>query len=129
MIAGDSIMVAGNNFKSRSLCGLWVATERSTVRGNTARTSATDERLGGLCAVGYTTLIKGNTILGLATGLILPSTADEFLIRNNYVRSDPSAVPGAIDIRAGINACTNRWKNNNFQTDSEGDGPDAGCIR
>lgn len=129
VIAGESLIVADNDFRSESLCGLAVSTERSTVRENTVKTSATDARLGGLCAAGYTTLIKGNTILGTATGLILPSTADGFLIRNNYIRSAPSIIPDAVDIRAGINACTNTWKNNYFKTDSEGDGPDAGCIR
>ena len=129
VIAGESLVIAGNDFRSESLCGFGLSTVRSTVRGNTAMTAASDQRLGGLCAQGYTTLIKGNTILGRATGLILPSTADGFLIRNNYIRSDPSVFPGAVDIRAGINACTNTWKNNQFQTDSEGDGPQAGCIR
>jgi hypothetical protein len=129
VIAGEALVIADNDFKSESLCGLYVATVQSTVKGNAVKTAATDARLGGLCATGYTTVIKRNTILGLATGLILPSTADGFLIRNNYIRSSPSVVPDALDIRAGINACTNTWKNNDFNTDSEGDGPDAGCIR
>lgn len=129
VIAGDEIVIANSDFKSDSLCGLFVATVGSAVRGNTATTAATDNRLGGLCASGYTTVIQGNEIFGPAAGLVLPSTADGFLIRNNYISSDPSAVPDALDIRAGINACTNTWKNNRFETDSEGDGPNAGCIQ
>ena len=129
VIAGEALVVADNEFRSEKLCGLAFPTERSTLRGNMLTTAATDTRLGGLCAAGYNALIKGNTILGVATGLILPSTADGFVIRNNYIRSDPAAAPDAVDIRAGINACTNTWKRNNFETDSEGDGPDSGCIQ
>lgn len=29
----------------------------------------------------------------------------------------------------GADACKNRWCNNRFTTDSEGDGPKQGCIR
>jgi len=129
VIAGSAVTVTKSDFSSQERCGLALPAERSTVRGNTLRTQSTDNRLGGLCAAGYTNLIKGNTILGVASGLVLPSTADGFVIRNNYISSEPSTVPDAIDIRAGINACTNTWKNNTFKTDSEGDGPNAGCIR
>ncbi|MEY4667793.1 MAG: hypothetical protein RL518_492 [Pseudomonadota bacterium] len=129
VIAGEALVIANNDFRSETLCGLGLPTERSTVRRNNLTTSSTDTRIGGLCAFGYTNLIKSNTIIGLATGLIFPSNANEFTIRNNYITSDPTAVGDAVDIRAGINACTNTWKNNKFVTDSEGDGPDAGCIR
>lgn len=132
VIAGEGLVVTGNDFRSEDFCGLFLSTEstdRSIFRGNTLVSSATDKRMGGLCAIGYSSLIKGNTILGVATGLNLPSTADAFIIRNNYISSNPTIAPDAVDIRAGISACTNTWKNNKFETDSEGDGPDAGCIQ
>jgi len=133
-IVGNSLTIARNEFSSgygsESRCGLFFRGERSTVRRNKLSTEGYQPEFGALCIMGTNNTIKDNTILGARTGLALRSSTTNNVIRNNYIRSNPDAdVPDAVDIRAGDNACTNSWKSNNFLTDSEGDGPDAGCIR
>ena len=139
-VRGEALLIANNDFKSgtgaEAACGLLFRGQKSIIRGNQLTTSATEEGrfltgviAGGLCVIGDDNLIKRNIIVGAGTGFVLDSAAAKNVIRNNSVTSDPTIVPDAIDIRGGDNACANTWKNNDFETDSEGDGPDAGCIR
>ncbi len=139
-IRGEALLIANNDFKSgtgaEAACGLLFRGERSILRGNQLTTSATEEGrflpgviAGGLCVIGDDNLIKRNIIVGAGTGLALDSAAASNVIRNNSVTSDTTIVSDALDIRGGDNACANTWKNNDFETDSEGDGSDAGCIR
>lgn len=132
-IRGEALLIAGNKFSSggagdMASCGLVFSGERSTIRGNKITTGASRE-IGALCVAGNGNLIKRNTITGYDTGLELDSSAAGNVIRNNTITSNPTAAPDAVDIRGGENACGNTWKNNKFETDSEGDGPDQGCIR
>ncbi len=133
-ILGDSLTIARNEFSSgygdESRCGLFFQGERGTVRRNKLSTQAYQPSFGALCILGKDNVIKDNTMIGAATGLILRSSTTGNVIRNNYIRSNAGPyVTDPVDIRAGDNACTNTWKSNDFVTDSEGDGPDKGCIR
>lgn len=48
----------------------------------------------------------------------------------NTIRSNTVENSGTVDmLDSNPNCGTNDWKNNSFSTDSEGDGPSAGCIR
>jgi nitrous oxidase accessory protein NosD len=133
-IVGQDLLITHNQLAGAqgegTICGLFFRGERSTIRRNKLSTGAFRPSGGALCLEGNNNLVKNNSMIGAATGLTLSSTAAANVIRNNYIRSNPGPnVPDAIDIRGGANACGNTWKNNNFKTDSEGDGPHRGCIR
>jgi hypothetical protein len=133
IIFGDTLVIANNNFESRAgSSGLRFSGDRSIIRGNKLTTSTPNT---GLCFQGTNNLIEHNTIAGTLLGLFAGCDAGPYrptegnIFRNNDITSDPTMYPQALDILAPEIACANTWKNNDFKTDSEGDGPDAGCIR
>ena len=91
------------------------------------------------------TTIKSNSINGCQTGI--DTEAARTIIKanriansvqagikvaslENTIRSNTVENSGTIDmLDFNPNCGTNNWKNNSFSTDSEGDGPRAGCIR
>ena len=95
------------------------ASSDTTVRSNTinACTTAIDTQA-------PRTIIKGNRVTNSSeVGIQVASL--ENTIRSNTVENS-----GTVDMLDFNPDCgTNNWKNNSFSTDSEGDGPSAGCIR
>ena len=133
-IFGDALLISNNNFNGgkvgpQTTCGLAYAGQRSMIRGNMLTTPSTNLFSAGLCVEGNNNSIKRNIMFGSRAGLGLIAASTGNVISNNKVSSDPTAVPGAVDIRGGDNACGNTWKNNKFKTDSEGDGHNEGCIQ
>lgn len=133
-IFGDDLIIFDNKLDgglvgAQTSCGLSLSGNRNVLWNNKLTCPSTNRLFGGLCVEGSDNLIKHNLISGTATGLDLAYTANNNLIRNNKITSNPGTVPDALDIRCGDNACSNTWRNNKFKTDSEGDGPAAGCIR
>jgi hypothetical protein len=133
-IYGDRLLIANNDFESRLTgIGLGFSGNRSILRGNKITGSAWYGT--GLCFQGSHNLISRNTIMGSFLGLFSSCDTGPYhptednTIRNNDITSDSAAFPQALDILARESACTSTWKNNRFETDDEGDGPDAGCIR
>lgn len=102
----------------------------STVTGNVFTGGGSDPAAG-LCLEGNGNRVKRNTILsGFGSGLTLTAGKSNF-ISENKIRSgqyDPPP-PTYVDIDGGPDACKNKWSNNDFTTDSEGDGPEQGCIQ
>ncbi len=83
----------------------------------------------GLCLQGDRNRIKNNTIYSSSgSGLTLLGGKDNFISRNT-ISAEQEDPPTIVDIKGGADACRNRWCNNEFSTDSEGDGPKQGCIR
>jgi parallel beta-helix repeat protein len=106
---------------SSSIPGILIlgASSDTTVRSNTinACTTAIDTQA-------PRTIIKGNRVTNSSeVGIQVASL--ENTIRSNTVENS-----GTVDmLDFNPNCGTNDWKNNSFSTDSEGDGPRAGCIR
>jgi parallel beta-helix repeat protein len=92
-------------------------------------------------------LIDGNLVTGNQTGIGLTNVTDSTVRGNtlldNYrygilVGTDSivnrlernNVTNSGIDLYDGnLPSCLNTWKNNSFNSDNEGDGPDAGCIQ
>ncbi len=83
----------------------------------------------GLCLQGDRNRVKHNSILsGDGSGLTLVQGKHNVFFHNTITAVQESP-PTIVDIDGGVDACKNRWCNNRFTTDSEGDGPRQGCIR
>lgn len=69
------------------------------------------------------TTVRGNKILNSADIGIFVLGAEN-TIRSNTVQNSAS-----FDMVDYASCGVNEWRQNSFQTDNEGDGPNAGCIR
>lgn len=70
------------------------------------------------------TVIKGNRVVNSIQAGIQVTSLENTIYSNTVENS------GTLDMTdSNLNCGTNDWKNNSFSTDSEGDGPSAGCIR
>lgn len=133
-IFGDDLLISDNKFSGdyvggQATCGLTYSGQRSVIRRNTLTTPGTKQFTAGLCIEGSDNVFRHNLIAGVSAGLRIGGASVRNVISHNDITSDPTVVPDAVDIKGGDDPCANIWKHNNFKTDSEGDGPDAGCIR
>lgn len=131
IIRGDSLTIADNDFRTagdNSLMALYFTGQRSVLRGNLFMSNSTRLKYPALFVVGEENVVRGNRISGVLAGFGLDSRSRRNVIRNNVVTVDDQQ-PESLAINGGASACANTWKNNDFTTDSEGDGPTAGCIR
>ncbi len=87
----------------------------------------------GLLLEGATTgaRIAGNTATGnVGAGIRVDEGATGNTLERNRARGNDPVDLADENVAAGDRpACANRWWRNAFRTDSEGDGPGAGCIR
>lgn len=83
----------------------------------------------GLCLEGDRNQIRGNVMTSSwVDGLTLVS-GERNVFSHNQVTAEKENPPEVVDINGGLTACKNTWRHNEFTTDSEGDGPTAGCIQ
>jgi hypothetical protein len=100
----------------------------STVAGNIF-TGGAGGPTSGLCLQGDRNRVKHNSISSrLGSGLTLIGGKHNTFFHNT-VTAEQENPPAIVDIDGGADACQNRWCNNRFSTDSEGDGSRQGCIR
>jgi parallel beta-helix repeat protein len=110
--------IVGNAFIDNRLDGISIDGVDALVLGNYATGGNT-----GFFVHLDNSIVRGNVIRNNRTGIEVPSGAGN-LIQGNLVTA--SAFLDMWDHNA---QCVNTWKGNTFNTDSEGDGPRAGCIR
>jgi parallel beta-helix repeat protein len=97
----------------------------SIIRDNTLRGAASE----GLCLNGNGNVIKRNVITSRRLAGLTLEDGQNNIITNNQITALNENPPEVVDVNGGPTACENTWRNNDFSTDSEGDGPNAGCIR
>lgn len=97
----------------------------SIVRGN----SLLGDYSSGLCLTGDNNIIKHNVISSYSSAGLTLEGGQGNTIANNQIVTKNEKPPEVVDVDGGPTACENTWRNNDFTTDSEGDGPNAGCIR
>jgi hypothetical protein len=68
--------------------------------------------------------LSNTTDQNASSGILVVSSADS----GNLFIGNASHNNGGFDM-SDFSSCANRWVANAFVTDSEGDGPRAGCIR
>lgn len=127
--------------------GVWVTRgKRNVIDRNEIRCKIGGELPGILLFGGSSdTTIKSNSINGCQTGI--DTEAARTVIKENRITDSVQAGikvtsldntiysntvenSGILDMTdSNPNCGTNDWRNNSFSTDSEGDGPSAGCIR
>ena len=91
------------------------------VQGNTV----TGNENGIFVHFGIAAKVVGNVATGNATGIRVGRGTPGSHIQGNLVLGN-----GNDDMAdENLPSCVNTWKGNTFETDSEGDGPGAGCIR
>ena len=95
-------LIQGNKVHDNLFGGISVCTGNNTIRANDVDNN-------------------GNVGIGIAGFCFGPGVRAGNLIQANNVSGS-----SGVDL-AG--SCDNTWKSNNFETDSEGDGPRSGCIR
>lgn len=100
----------------------------STVIGN-AFTGGSGAPSSGLCVQGDRNRIKRNSIVSSSGSGLTLIQGKHNAISHNTVIAEQENPPAIVDIDGGADACKNKWCNNRFTTDSEGDGPRHGCIR
>lgn len=83
----------------------------------------------GLCFQGDNNVIKRNLITSHELAGLTFLSGQGNIIANNEIATKSENPPDVVDIDGGPDACKNTWRNNDFTTDSEGNGPTAGCIR
>ncbi len=76
---------------------------------------------------GDANIVKCNVVVGEVSGIGLASESKRNSFRNNIVSINDRALSG-VGIDGGDSACSNTWKENEFITESEGDGANEGCI-
>jgi parallel beta-helix repeat protein len=124
VLNSEGSAVAGNRAAGNGAAGINIF---DTPRARIADNTATGNRWAGidLASDGVDgSVLRGNTATGNGgPGIrVAEGATGNTLERNRTRRNDP------VDLADG-NACANTWRDNDFRTDSEGDGPKAGCIR
>lgn len=103
-------VIRGNRIEGNEVSGLRLCTDGNTVQANQVLGNGGN----GIDIVGGFPCRFGPPFLGGA---------------DNLFKSNRAVGNLGVDL-SDINAeCVNTWKSNQFDTDSEGDGPKAGCIR
>lgn len=127
-IRGSKLTISNSSFSGgfiHECAGAVMYISDSIVRDNSLRGAVSE----GLCLRGDNNVIKRNVMTsGALAGLNLEGGKNN-IITNNQITALNENPPEVVDVNGGPNACENTWRNNDFTTDSEGDGPDAGCIR
>jgi hypothetical protein len=130
-IQGKNLVISNSTF-SGGFTGTCSPTllriSNSTVWSNTF-TGGAGGPSSGLCLEGDRNRVKYNSIVSRSgSGFTLINGKNNWISYNSMSagQMDP---PTIVDIDGGADACKNRWWNNSFVTDSEGDGPKRGCIR
>jgi hypothetical protein len=100
----------------------------STVTGNTFNGGVGDPSAG-LCLKGNRNRVKQNTIVSRSGSGLKLLAGKNNVIAENKITAEEENPPTYVDIDGGPDACKNKWSNNDFTTDSEGDGPEEGCIQ
>jgi hypothetical protein len=103
-------VIRGNRVEGNAFSGLRLCTDANTVQAN----QVLDNGGNGIDIVGGFPCRFGPPFLGGA---------------DNQVKSNRAVGNLGTDLTDVNAACVNSWKSNKFDTDSEGDGPKAGCIR
>lgn len=131
IISGESLTISDNDFRTagdNSLRALYFTGKKSVLRGNLFMSNSDQLQYPALFVSGEANAVRRNRISGMVAGFGLDSLSQRNVIRNNVVTVN-DRLPGSVAMNGGASACANTWKNNDFTTDSEGDGPRAGCIR
>jgi hypothetical protein len=131
-IAGDRLTISDNIFRVaggyETLGALRYAGRKSTISRNLIVGDSTRPNLPSLQIDGDANIVKSNVVVGYVSGIGLKSGSERNTIRNNIVSIDDRALD-SVGIDGGDSACANTWRDNEFISDSEGDGPSEGCIR
>ncbi len=131
IITGSRLTISDNQFIAEgdnALRALLFTGSNSVLRGNVFSSASYRRTFPALFISGGGNVLKQNTISSVVAGLTLSAGSKGNSIRNNVVRVDDSR-PDSLAINGGDSACHNTWRNNEFSTDSEGDGEGSGCIR
>jgi parallel beta-helix repeat protein len=97
--------------------------DHNTITGNTMSNNQNGLRLS---SSSRSNTIAGNNSLGnFVAGIWIDGQGDN---SGNVIQGNTALSNGG-DLADFNPACVNTWTNNTFVTDSEGDGPGAGCIR
>lgn len=116
--------IIGGNATSCAPTRLYLS--RSKISGNTI------SGYGGpaaLCLTGDSNTMKLNTVRSTwGSGFRLVQGRNTLFLANE-VSTEQRDPPDHVDIAGGPDACLNTWRHNDFVTDSEGNGPNAGCIQ
>lgn len=103
-------IIRGNRIESNAFSGLRLCTDANTIQANQVLYNGGN----GIDIVGGFPCRFGPPFLGGA---------------DNQIKSNRAVGNLGIDLTDVNAACVNTWKSNQFDTDSEGDGRKAGCIR
>jgi PKD repeat protein len=131
IILGDRLTVSDNDFRvvgDNSLRGLYFKGSKSLLRGNFVANKSERVQYPALVVFGDDNVVRQNKVSGVIAGFGLACGSRRNVIQKNCVTVDDQ-LPGSLAINGGKTACENTWRNNHFTTDSEGDGPKAGCIQ
>jgi len=130
-VAGRKLTISNSSFTGgyTGTCSpTSLSISASTVTGNVFSGGAGGPSAG-LCLYGGRNRLKRNTITShWGSGFKLVEGSNN-IISNNNISSEREPPSPYVDIDGGPDACKNKWCNNEFTTDSEGDGPEQGCIR
>ncbi len=123
--------VAGSRLRGNVTAGILLGQgSGSRIVGNHV-SGTTSSASGAIYLSDYTTAntVSGNTVTDNAGDGVLvdPGSVGNAFIGNTALRNRIDLAD--LNTRTGGSACANRWTGNRFVTDSEGDGPGAGCIR
>ena len=118
----DDNTITSNEFSRNGQAGVYVVANGSnhnTIRGNIVKDTGSD----GISVSGNNNTIQENTLRENAVGIALAGFSSENFVYRNRARENSNKDFTDTDCH------DNTWTNNIFRTDSEGDGPGAGCIR
>jgi parallel beta-helix repeat protein len=127
--ANDNIFSTNTVTNSGSCCGdgavFFSTSSRNTFSGNIVSNNLNGLRI---LDTSQNNVISGNTLSNnhgnFGMGIMIDAAVDS----GNLIQGN-TALGNDTDLGAFNSACTNTWINNTFVTDTEGNGPGAGCIR
>jgi parallel beta-helix repeat protein len=118
--------IVGNIVAGNSDDGIDLGGTNQVVQGNTI----TGNQIGIFAPQAANVTIKGNTVTQNSNRGILLGGSSTIPAIGGLIQGNLSVANGTLDVVDGnLPACLNRWRGNTFETDNEGDGPGAGCIR